>query len=115
MKARYPTKLTHPEVSWLEAKAGLHSCSHHLPQNSQSQAKITPTEMALVMDLPICHTKQMMESDLLLLIDSVIPEKVVQLAIYFLSAWNLHRKQMLSVKRLLDEAGEENQPLAKQA
>ena len=45
---------------------------------------IAPTEMALVMDLPVCRTERMMESDLFLLIDYVIPGKVVQSAIHIL-------------------------------
>ena len=40
--------------------------------------KITPTEMGLVMDLPVCRTERMKESDLGLLTDYVIPGKVVQ-------------------------------------
>ena len=55
--------------------------------------KITPTEMALVMDLPVCRIDQMMESDLLLLTDYVIPGKVVQSAIHFLSVCNSECKQ----------------------
>ena len=57
----------------------------------------------------------MMESDLCLLTDYVILGNVIQLAIYFLLVWNLDRKQPLTVKRLLEEAGEENWPSAKQA
>ena len=71
--------------------------------------------MALMMDLPVCRTKEMTELDLLLLTDYVIPRKIVQSAIYFLLVWNLDREQTLSVKRLLEEAGKENQPSVKQA
>ena len=74
---------------------------------------ITPTEMGLVMDLPVCRTEQMKESDLGLLTDYVIPGKVVQSAIHFLSNWDSDCEQPSSVKRLMEEAGDGNQPVTK--
>ena len=45
--------------------------------------RITTVEMAQVMDFPVCHTEQMKETELRLLIDGDIPGKVIQAAIYF--------------------------------
>ena len=77
--------------------------------------KITPTKMALVTDFPVCRTKRMIEAELRRLIDHGIPGKVIQSAIYFLTSWNTAIEVLSYVKKMLEEAGEDNEPLAKRS